>query len=260
MGILAGRSGVMEKRWADPEYRSRQMVIRASQLHRSKLSTIQKEIWEDPERRQRGIEACQKLWEDKEIQQRKGKKMRESNPMADPEVKARWEETMRSPEAREAMSKGQKESWSLGGRLSRSSSWAWRYGEEWGEIRNSIFLRDGYRCQACGYQGSRLSVHRVVPYAILSEHQPELLLTLCSNCHQMTERAFYRICAWGEFGEAYVGETPNMVILIEAGWAAVKYTKTRRNEQRLGSDVDTATNNDPTSALAAEETGQSSAV
>lgn len=243
------------------EVRAKHLEATTSEEYRSKLHDKQKEIWENPDRRQRGIEACQKLWENGEIQKRKGKKMRENNPMANPEVRARWEETMHSPEVREAISEGQKKSWSLGGRLSRSSTWAWRYGEEWGEIRNNIFLRDGYRCQVCDYQGSRLSVHHVVPYVILPEHQPELLLTLCSNCHQMTERAFYRICARGELqGKLNQEEMPDMPILIEAGWAAVQHTKDYRNEQRLGSDANTATNNDPTSAPAAEGNGQPDAV
>lgn len=256
-GSRESMSAIMKERnpMHDEEARKKHVEVCASQEYRDKLRDVQKVSWMDDDRRIRGLEACKALWENKEIQKRKSENMRVNNPMFDPEVYEHWYERITDPGVRKAMSDGQRKSWSLGNHISRPSSWRYVYGNDWDNIRLTAFRRDSFRCYVCREKSGRLSIHHIVPYHISKNNSDGLLITLCNVCHTVTERAFYRICERGEFREAYVGNEPNMVILIQAGWEALKYTKTIRKEQRLAELAEATVYDAATSAPAAEGIG-----
>jgi hypothetical protein len=64
-----------------------------------------------------------------------------------------------------------------------NSSW-------WREIRTAIFMRDHYRCYRCETKRRRgLSVHHIMSRADGGEDNPENLITLCLECHDIVELA-----------------------------------------------------------------------
>lgn len=77
------------------------------------------------------------------------------------------------------------------------------YGPEWPDIRQQTLLRDGYRCRICGQLAlpdRPLEVHHMIPLrtflaqyarvmALKLAHAAENLISLCSVCHAMVERA-----------------------------------------------------------------------
>ena len=54
--------------------------------------------------------------------------------------------------------------------------------EQYLEIRSQILLRDGFRCQECGYY-KHLEVHHIIPRSKGGSDDPENLVTLCQRCH-----------------------------------------------------------------------------
>ena len=67
------------------------------------------------------------------------------------------------------------------------------YGKNWDQIRKAVRQRDEYQCQVCGLKESNKAhhVHHKSPlrsFLSLEEaNQPENLITLCPNCHQLAE-------------------------------------------------------------------------
>lgn len=62
------------------------------------------------------------------------------------------------------------------------------YPQNWDEIRNRVYQRDGYECQNCGIKGGRdgnaeLHAHHIVPKASGGSHSEQNLVTLCKDCH-----------------------------------------------------------------------------
>jgi hypothetical protein len=62
------------------------------------------------------------------------------------------------------------------------------YPQNWDEIRNRVYQRDGYECQNCGIKGgssgnAELHAHHIVPKASGGSHNEQNLVTLCKDCH-----------------------------------------------------------------------------
>ncbi len=68
---------------------------------------------------------------------------------------------------------------------------------EWREKRQSILIRDGYKCYRCG-SGSGLEVHHRQYHKKLAtghfvkpwKYKNNNLITLCRNCHQQGHHKF----------------------------------------------------------------------
>lgn len=57
------------------------------------------------------------------------------------------------------------------------------YGEEWTTVREEVLKRDGYCCRVC--EGNeRLEVHHRKKHKPNQNHDPENLITICSECHR----------------------------------------------------------------------------
>jgi len=54
--------------------------------------------------------------------------------------------------------------------------------EEYEAIRNQVLLRDGFRCQECGFK-YKLEVHHIIPRSQGGSNDPSNLITLCKKCH-----------------------------------------------------------------------------
>lgn len=54
--------------------------------------------------------------------------------------------------------------------------------EQYLKLRSQILLRDGFRCQECGYY-KHLEVHHIVPRSKGGTDDPKNLITLCQRCH-----------------------------------------------------------------------------
>ena len=83
---------------------------------------------------------------------------------------------------------------------------------QWARVRRAVFIRDGYRCRACGAPG-KLECHHVIPLekggAPLAESN---LLTLCRGCHiaehiRGTDDGINR-CAWRQYLLELAGGNP----------------------------------------------------
>lgn len=62
------------------------------------------------------------------------------------------------------------------------------YPDDWDELRQRIYLRDGYQCTSCGKLGgvngsAELHAHHIVSPANGGTHTPSNLQTLCASCH-----------------------------------------------------------------------------
>ena len=53
-------------------------------------------------------------------------------------------------------------------------------------IRKSVIIRDGNRCQECGKTNCKLEVHHIVPRRMNGSSSMSNLITLCEKCHQNT--------------------------------------------------------------------------
>jgi hypothetical protein len=54
--------------------------------------------------------------------------------------------------------------------------------EQYLKLRSQILLRDGFRCQECGYY-KHLEVHHIVPRSKGGTDDLKNLITLCQRCH-----------------------------------------------------------------------------
>lgn len=63
------------------------------------------------------------------------------------------------------------------------------------EWRKKVFIRDDYRCQACGKRGGNLHADHVMPFSLYPELRLEVLngRTLCVPCHRKTDTYGHRI-------------------------------------------------------------------
>lgn len=61
--------------------------------------------------------------------------------------------------------------------------------EGWSKWRKSVFERDNYTCQECGYKGDKLEPHHIKPKSIYPDLVFEVSngLTLCKSCHRKTD-------------------------------------------------------------------------
>ena len=50
-------------------------------------------------------------------------------------------------------------------------------------LRNSVLMRDGWRCQSCGSRQG-LEVHHITPRSKFGDDVEENLITLCWECHR----------------------------------------------------------------------------
>ncbi|WP_254863637.1 HNH endonuclease [Halovivax gelatinilyticus] len=57
------------------------------------------------------------------------------------------------------------------------------YGEDWIEVRERVWQRDGHTCQRCGADDRTLQAHHVVPRRAGGPDHPSNLVTLCRPCH-----------------------------------------------------------------------------
>lgn len=59
----------------------------------------------------------------------------------------------------------------------------------WQKKRLEILNRDNFTCQSCGDTTKTLHVHHIHYYAGMLpwEYAPEILITLCEDCHQFEE-------------------------------------------------------------------------
>jgi 5-methylcytosine-specific restriction endonuclease McrA len=55
--------------------------------------------------------------------------------------------------------------------------------EDYGELRNRVLDRDGWKCQGCG-SSVNLQVHHFVRRSQLGSDVLENLITLCVDCHR----------------------------------------------------------------------------
>lgn len=55
--------------------------------------------------------------------------------------------------------------------------------DEWRDIRNLVFERDGWECVFCGRR-KKLTADHVLPLCKGGTHDPENLQTLCAPCNR----------------------------------------------------------------------------
>ena len=55
-------------------------------------------------------------------------------------------------------------------------------------LRKATILRDNCKCMECGKSNCRLEVHHIVPRRMKGSNTLDNLITLCSSCHDKTER------------------------------------------------------------------------
>lgn len=55
--------------------------------------------------------------------------------------------------------------------------------EDYGQLKNRVLNRDGWKCQCCGSRKD-LHVHHLVRRSQLGPDALENLMTLCSGCHR----------------------------------------------------------------------------
>jgi 5-methylcytosine-specific restriction endonuclease McrA len=62
---------------------------------------------------------------------------------------------------------------------------------QWQRVRRAVRQRDGDACRNCGASGewARLSVHHLLPAALGGTDDMANLVTLCSTCHPVYEKA-----------------------------------------------------------------------
>jgi 5-methylcytosine-specific restriction endonuclease McrA len=62
---------------------------------------------------------------------------------------------------------------------------------QWQRIRRAVRQRDGNACRNCGASGdwARLSVHHLLPAKLGGTDDMDNLVTLCSTCHPVYEKA-----------------------------------------------------------------------
>jgi hypothetical protein len=58
--------------------------------------------------------------------------------------------------------------------------------DDWKNIRQQCYIRDGFRCQIC-YSKSNIQAHHTVPFRIIKEHKLEYLITLCKFHHRKVD-------------------------------------------------------------------------
>lgn len=107
------------------------------------------------------------------------------------------------------------------------------YGSNWEHIRQSILLRDGYRCSLCGREqaaGVKLQVHHKKPFRTFSDrtlaNQPSNLVTLCEQCHRRVEQSVRIRSGLGGLGYALSHLAPlylmcdgrDLGVFIEPHW------------------------------------------
>ena len=57
------------------------------------------------------------------------------------------------------------------------------YGEDWPDLRDRVWRRDGHACRRCGADDRTIQAHHIVPRSAGGPDVPENLLTLCRPCH-----------------------------------------------------------------------------
>lgn len=53
---------------------------------------------------------------------------------------------------------------------------------QWGQLRQKVMKRDGYRCRECGFVG-RFEVDHIIPTFDGGTNDLDNLQTLCRSCH-----------------------------------------------------------------------------
>ncbi len=171
-------------KWADREHRAwrlqRQRKAMQSKEYREKMSRIAREVASRPE------------WKEKQSRAKRGKKR--PREVGEKISKAKMGHKV-SEETRRKISeslKGGRSSWWKDGRSSERQRFY--SSAHWIEQRARILERDNHTCQGCGWtetEAGRVAVHHIIP---LSEgvydaydYPDELLITLCSVCHTVTE-------------------------------------------------------------------------
>lgn len=87
-------------------------------------------------------------------------------------------------------------------------------------VRQEVHRRDGRRCRWCGRTNAGLEIHHVIYRSAGGQHDPEILITLCTRHHQLvhTRKDHY---------------TPLLFELLELGPAVTGYALERRKERAL---------------------------
>lgn len=103
-------------------------------------------------------------------------------------------------------------------RLKRKS----RYGKSWGEIRQMVYKRDGFRCRACGRvkgdKGVRkLNCHHIVLLRVSQTNDPRNLVTLCDECHMLIESKSLKLLKSGGHKRDVVRMTHRWLLEKKAG-------------------------------------------
>jgi len=65
---------------------------------------------------------------------------------------------------------------------------------KWQKLRLQVMNRDSFKCQACFTQDN-LNVHHLYYEAgnKIWEYEPESLVTLCENCHNILHKDLYKV-------------------------------------------------------------------
>lgn len=98
---------------------------------------------------------------------------------SDPDKKTKWLETLQKRPRRF----GDKAPAWKGGLSSKNE--IMRSSQEYKDWRNSVFGRDNYTCQVCGYSGKNLHAHHIVEWSKDENKRFDISngKTLCRTCH-----------------------------------------------------------------------------